>query len=326
VAELIVYIIPAAAFLFVGALVFAGLSYWVNRFGAESKAKAERLRQASEIRSLNAQTSLAKNENSESDSLLDKLIHNSTLAARLKFLLLRAGSGKTPGQLMGVSVGLGLLVFFFGFVISPKNLGLAALAGLIGVFFPILYLRYKAEQYKVKFESQLPEALDFLARALRAGHGLTSALAMVGDEMGDPIGREFKRTFDEINFGIAFHEAISNMAARVNSTDLSFFVVALLIQRETGGNLAELLEGLAKTIRDRMKLAGKVKVISAEGRTSGMVIGAMPFALAGVLSLLNPRYMGVLWNTPSGQTLVLIGLIMMGLGMIWISKIVKVKV
>jgi tight adherence protein B len=179
---------------------------------------------------------------------------------------------------------------------------------------------------RLRFEEQLPEALDFMTRALRAGHGLSVAIGMVGDELPDPVGPEFKTVFEHIKLGMAFGDAMGQMAERINSSDLNFLVIALMIQRKTGGNLTELLTTLSKTVRERIKLKGKIRVLASEGKLSGIMIGSLPFALGGILSVLNPIYMSTLWTTTTGQMLMLVNLGMIFIGAVWMWKIVQIKV
>ena len=203
---------------------------------------------------------------------------------------------------------------------------LALAAGLFTAAMPTAYLKHLEKDRRQLFENQLPEALDFMTRALRAGHGLTVALGMVGDELPAPVGSEFKTTFDHINLGMSFDEALGDLAERIQSSDLNFLVIALTIQRKTGGNLAELLSTLSGTVRERIKLKGKIRVLASEGKLSGVMIGALPFVLGLILSFVNPVYMATLWTTPAGQKLVLAGLVMMMLGALWMWKIVQIKV
>jgi tight adherence protein B len=222
--------------------------------------------------------------------------------------------------LVAISLALVILVLPFG---SPS---LALLCFFAALGLPLGYLRQRKLSYQRKFEGQFPEALDFLARALRAGHGLNSAIGMVSDELSDPVAAEFRTVSEEINFGVPFAESMQHLALRVKSSDVNFFVTALVIQRETGGNLAELLQTLAKTIRQRIALAGKVRVISAEGRLSGWVISVLPFALAAILSVVSPKYLQPLWSTPTGNLLLIGGLSMMAFGIFWITRVVRVRV
>jgi tight adherence protein B len=165
-----------------------------------------------------------------------------------------------------------------------------------------------------------------ISRALRAGHAFPAALAMVGDEARQPVAGEFKATFDEINFGISTATALNNLAARVPVADLRYFVLAVIIQLETGGNLAELLSMLAALIRDRFKLSGKIQVLAAEGKLSAQILIALPFAVAGALQVVNPGYMNVLFTDPVGVRLVITALTMMVLGAILMWRIVKIRV
>ena len=238
----------------------------------------------------------------------------------------RSGTGRSLLWVLawsaGLGLGLGMLVL--GFTPLPGWLA-AGLAGA-GVAAPVLWLQRLASRRRARFEAQLPEALDFMTRALRAGFGLTVALGMVGDELPAPIGVEFKQGFDQISIGMSFEDAMADMAERLQSSDLNFLVIALVIHRQTGGNLTELLTSLARTVRERIKLKGKVRVLASEGRLSGLLIGALPFLLAAILSMVNPDYMSSLWLTPAGQTLVGVGLSLMAVGGVWMWKIVQIRV
>ncbi len=173
--------------------------------------------------------------------------------------------------------------------------------GIVGLFLPWFKIKMQRASRFKEFERQLPEALDLMARALRAGHAFSVGMKMVGDEFSDPIGPEFSRTVEEISFGIDVPEAMNNLNERVVSTDLKFFVTALVVQRETGGNLAEIIEGISRLIRQRFELLGRVKALSAEGRLSGYMLFAMPFIMAGVLYWLNEPYIRILIEDPLGH-------------------------
>lgn len=257
--------------------------------------------------------------------LFANLASRFAFSERLRRLIERSASKRSVDQLIQMILVIALAVF--GLVWLPTGsvfLGLlmAAIAGSI----PLVNLAIKAEKRRRMFEVQLPDALDFMSRALRAGHGLTTAFQIVGEEMPAPISEEFELVFDEVNFGNSFQEALSKMPDRIDSPDLSFFVVGVLIQRETGGNLSDLLRGLSNTVRERLKLQGKVRTLSAEGKFAGILLGVMPFALAGILTALNPVYMGALWSTPTGHRWVAIGGTMMVLGFGWMWKIAQIKV
>ncbi|HHX4174562.1 TPA: type II secretion system F family protein, partial [Burkholderia contaminans] len=165
-----------------------------------------------------------------------------------------------------------------------------------------------------------------ISRALRSGHSFTSTLGMVGDEFPDPMGGEFRITFDEVNYGVSLHDALMNLATRVPVQDLRYFVIAVLIQRETGGNLAELLDCISALIRERFKLFDKVRVLSAEGRLSAWILGLLPFGTAAVMALLNREFLSVLWEDPAGIRMVGGMLVSMLFGLFWIRRIVRIRV
>lgn len=239
---------------------------------------------------------------------------------------------RQSGQ-QSLTVGRFLLLTFvavFGAMLLGAFIGVQWLAMLLlaalGAATPLLVVSSARNRRLQKFDEQLPEGLDLISRALRAGHAFPAALKMVATEAQDPIAGEFRITFDEINYGIPLPEAMRNMAARVPSLDLRYFIVAITLQRETGGNLAELLGNLSALIRERFKLHGKVRVLSAEGRMSGYVLGGLPFAAAGFIYLSNPKFLSLLWTDPLGQRMVSIAAVLMVVGALWMRSIVRIRV
>ena len=174
-----------------------------------------------------------------------------------------------------------------------------------------------------KIERQLPDALDLMTRALRAGHAFSSALKMAGEEMAEPIAGEFRTVHDEVNFGVSLEQALTHLSERVPLTDLRYFVVAVLIQRDSGGNLTEILGNLSRLIRERLKLLAKVKVLSSEGRMSAWILGLMPFFLAGVMNLANPKFMSPLWTDPIGISIIKYMLTLMLIGVVIMRRIIN---
>jgi tight adherence protein B len=215
--------------------------------------------------------------------------------------------------------GGGLLI---AFVAPPLILPTAMILGLV----PFFYIYSKKRKRMRKFERQLPDTMDLIARALKAGHALSGGLQLVGEEFGDPIGTEFERTLNEINFGVAVPDALKSLAERVDCSDLKFFVMSVIIQRETGGNLAEILENIARLIRERFKLQGRIRVLSAEGKLSAIILVAIPFFLAFVLSIINPGYINTLFEDPIGIILVAFASVMMALGILMMRKMVAFRV
>jgi len=193
-------------------------------------------------------------------------------------------------------------------------------------YVPFAYLLRKKKQRLRKFERQLPEALELVARTLRAGQAFSGGLSIVSQEFDDPIATEFERTLDEINFGVAVPEALQNLAARVDCPDVSFFVVAVVIQRESGGNLSEIIENIAHVVRERFKLLGKIRVLSAEGKFSAIILCLLPFLIGFVIYLLNRDYIMILVEDPIGTYLIGAGSVMMLLGIIVMRKMIQIKV
>ncbi|MCK5505905.1 MAG: type II secretion system F family protein, partial [Thermodesulfovibrionia bacterium] len=177
-----------------------------------------------------------------------------------------------------------------------------------------------------KFQAQLPEALDLMARSLRAGHAFSTGLKLAGDEFDDPLGPEFNLTLDEINYGLGVPEALKNLVNRVNCMDLNFFVIAVILQRETGGNLAEVMENIAHLIRERYKLFGQIRTLAAEGKLSMYVLLALPFFVGGALFFVQPNYVMNLLIEPVGRVMCGIALFMMLIGAIVMYKMVDIKV
>lgn len=240
-------------------------------------------------------------------------------------LLIQAGSRSTVSHVLVAAALLGLGGLIIGMLIK---LGwfLTLLVALLLSVAPLLRLVLQRRRRLRLMEAQLPDALDLIARALRAGHSFLSALGMVGEEAQEPIAGEFKTVFDEISFGIATDHALNDLAERVPVPDLRYFVMAVLIQRETGGNLAELLDNLARLIRERFKLRGKIRVLAAEGKLSAWILTALPFIVAGLVHVMNPKYMSVLFTDPAGIRLVIAALIMMVLGIVAMWRIVKIRI
>jgi tight adherence protein B len=177
-----------------------------------------------------------------------------------------------------------------------------------------------------RFNQLLPEAIDLLTRALKAGHSINAAIEMVSREIPDPVGTEFRRTFEEQNFGLPMREAMINLAARVPIPDVQFLVTAILVQKETGGNLVEILEKTASVLRERLRLKGQLAIYTAQGRLTGWILAGLPFFIFLGVNILNPRYGKILIEDPLGRNLIYAGLTLMAIGGYVIRKIIDVKV
>jgi tight adherence protein B len=256
---------------------------------------------------------------------LDRMMAKTAAGTSLARLIEQAGSRTTPSAVVTMSVAAGVAAAFVTatFVRVPfAPLVAAAVAALI----PYGWLRHKRSSRLHRFEEQFPEALDLLSRAIRAGHAFQTAMGMVGDDRAQPVGPEFKKTFDEQNFGLPLRDALNQLAERMPLLDVRFFVTAVLIQRETGGNLSEILDNLAHVVRERFKIQRQVRVHTAHGRFTGYVLLALPAALAIALSFLNPEHMQMLFREHLGQMMLLTAIVMQTVGFIWIRQVIKIEV
>lgn len=256
---------------------------------------------------------------------LNRIFSKLPLLARFHRVLEQSGLQQRLGFFILSSLLLFILGILGGRLIISNLLLLVPLAVFLGTL-PFLYVYYTKQKRMQKFQAQLPEALDLLARSLKAGHAFTGGMRMVADEFDDPIGVEFNKTLNEINLGVGVPEALKNLTNRVDCIDLNFFVTAIIIQRETGGNLAEILENIAYLIRERFKLYGKIRTLAAEGKMSAYVLVALPFFLALVLYLQNPTYMGTLVTDAIGHVLIGIALVLMAIGIYVMRKMIMIQV
>ncbi len=259
-------------------------------------------------------------ENPEVDVLLRRLPGVRTLDR----MLVQAGSKQLVAGLLALCGGALALALLLALVLRLPFPGVLA-AAAAGAGLPLLRLNRAREARLAQFERQLPDALDMMSRAIRAGHAFPTALKLVADEVAAPLGEEFKAAFDEVNFGVAMGDALGSLAGRVPSMDLQYFVVAVLIQRESGGNLTELLSSISAIVRDRQKLAGQVRVLSAEGRISAWVLCLLPFGAGAMMTAANPQTMSVLWTDPAGRKMLGAAAVMMVVGVLAIRKIVRIR-
>jgi tight adherence protein B len=246
---------------------------------------------------------------------------NSSLAT----LIEQSGVNTTPSAIM-VAMVLAALVSGIVCMLFIKVPIFWIIAALGGSFLPYGWLRHKRTQRMKKFEEQFPEALDLLSRAIRAGHAFQTAMGMVADELPAPVGIEFKKAFEQQNFGLPLREVLDQMGDRVPILDVRFFVTAVTIQRETGGNLAEILDNLAHVVRERFKILRQVRVHTAHGRFTGYVLLALPAALAVALMFINPEHMNLLFRERMGQTMIVGAIVMQAIGYVWIRKVIKIEV
>ena len=221
---------------------------------------------------------------------------------------------------------LGAIIIWWLMSFWTSSSALCACAGAAVGLSPYLYLYLLREARFRRCEALLPEAVDLMARGLRAGHAVTSVLEMVGQEVAEPMASEFRKIYEEQTLGLPLRDAILNLVERVPRDDMRFLATAILVQRETGGNLAEILDKTAAVMRERVRLRGQLRIYTAQGRVIGWILCCLPFVVFALLSLVNPEYERVLYTTPLGIHLVYLGLIMMGAGILVIRWIINIKV
>lgn len=257
--------------------------------------------------------------------IIDAILRRIQLAADIDVLIKQADSKWTVGRVV-----FGALVIF-AVVAAVSSAWLhnppaGLILGLAAANIPYISLRMKRRARLQRFATVLPDAIDLLGRALRAGHAVTAAIEMVAREVPDPVGTEFRRVFEEQNFGLPIREALLNLAKRVPVPDLQFLVTAMLVQKETGGNLAEVLDKAGAVIRERSRLLGQLKIYTAQGRLTGWILGLLPFIVFGLMNFLNPGYARTLIDDPTGRMFIWGGLGLMAIGIWLIRKIVDIKV
>jgi tight adherence protein B len=256
---------------------------------------------------------------------LNRMLLSIRWTDKLSRMIEQSGTESTLGVFVLLSIVLASGGFVIGLWVASNALLALIIAFFLGVF-PFLYVYLKKKRRMEKFQRQLPDALDLIARALKAGHAFTGGLKMVGDELGEPVGTEFEKTLHEINFGSGIPEALKGLTQRVDCPDLRFFIISVIIQRETGGNLAEILTKIAYLIRERFKLQSRVQVLASEGKLSAIILIAIPFVIALALSVLNPVYIKTLFIDPVGKALVAFALLMMAIGIVVMKRMIEIRV
>lgn len=318
------YLFVLLGFLAVVLLLEGMYLAWNAYKGPEAKRIEKRLQAMSAGASLHG-SSLAKQRMLAQAPGMERLLLQIPRIHQLDRMLLQAGLSLSVAKFIGFTLLAATGGVVFGLLVGLPVFAVIAMGVAAGLV-PLFYIQGARHKRMIAIEQQLPDALDLMARAMMAGHAFPSALQMVGSEMPEPIASEFRIVFDEINYGISTQEALVNLTKRVPSTDLSYFVIAVLIQRETGGNLAELLGNISELIRARLKLLGTVRVLSAEGRLSAWILTLLPFALGFVLQIINPKFLSVLWEDPLGLKMVGFALCLMAVGILAMWRIIKIRV
>jgi tight adherence protein B len=238
--------------------------------------------------------------------------------------LVQAGLPLRGSEFAVICLGTTLAGEIVFFLLSGGKIMIGMAGGLVGYLVPIYFLRFKIARRAKAFNNQLGDTLTLVANSLRTGYSFMQAVEMVSREMAPPISVEFARILKEMNLGIPTEEALNNMAKRVDSDDLDLVITAVLIQRQVGGNLAEVLDNIANTIRTRIRLKGELKALTAQGRFSGIIVGLLPLIIGTALYALNPEYMRLLFTHPMGKMMLMGAAGSMVLGLLLIRKIVNI--
>jgi tight adherence protein B len=272
-----------------------------------------------------ADSDILKREVYSSHPVLNAILQRMKGASDINTFIKQADLRWTVGQMLVASLLL-LIVGALAGRFLLHSMVMAVLFGALAAATPLCALYLKRKARLRRFSALLPDAIDLLGRALRAGHAVTAAIEMVGREIADPVGSEFRRVFEEQNFGLPLREALLNLAKRVPVEDLQFLVTAMLVQKETGGNLAEVLDKAGMVIRERSRLLGQLRIYTAQGRMTGWVLGLLPFIVFTGMNLISPSYTHTMLDDPTGRMWVWIGLGLMAIGVWLIRRIVDIKV
>jgi tight adherence protein B len=320
VASILIFVVVAITFMLIWVFAGSGGAQETIRRRMESVRKAER--RGGQV-SLGVE--LVRDEMLSSVPAIHRMLLQWSWPSRLREYLSQAGLRMRPAKLLLICGVLALATNLIVGRFLPR-FPVSILIGLAAGMIPIGVIVWMRNRRLRQFEEHFPEALDLLGRAVRAGHAFTTGLEMIAKESPEPIAGEFRITFDEQNFGLPLRDALLNMTERVPLIDVRFFVTALMIQKETGGNLAEILDGLSHVIRDRFRIYRDVRVKTAQGKLTAGILIALPPSMMFLLGLLNPHYIGVLFTDPAGPTVLMIAATLQIIGSVILWKIIHIEV
>ena len=314
--------------VFVTVMLFLEAIYlfWKAYHGPEARKVKHRLQVLSGARERNVHTRLLRERMLSELPAAQRVMARMSVMHTLDRFILQSGLDWTVSSLLASCAVLFVLAWLgvrSEWAAAPL---IAPFVALAAGALPLAFVAWKRHKRLHTIERQLPDSLDLISRALKAGHAFSAALKMAAEETAEPIATELRTVHDEVNFGVPMAEALTHLGERVPLTDVRYFVVAVLVQRESGGNLTEILANLSRLVRERLKLLARVKVLSSEGRLSAWILGVMPFALGALMNIFNPEFMSVMWRDPIGIAITQYLLLMMGVGVLVLVKIVKIHV
>lgn len=319
-------LIVISVFVVVSLVVFAVASLLDQR-SARARLLRDRLSsvQKAAERQPSEELALLRDEMLSQIPALDSLLRRSSQISNLQTVLSQAGMEARAGTVVLLCV-LSSVTLGFATVLISKSLMFGWVALLLGAILPYSYASFRRSRRFGKFEELFPEAIDTLARAVRAGHAFTTALELISNEVAEPVASEFRKLFEEQKFGLPVRDALLNLADRMPLVDVKFFVTAVMLQRETGGNLAEILDNLSHMIRERFKILRQVRVFTAQGRLTMLLLMGLPPVIVIVMLLMNPDFIRPLFDDPIGHTLIVAGLMLQTVGYFVIRRIIQIQV
>jgi tight adherence protein B len=253
---------------------------------------------------------------------LEDMFENFSFTERLRLLLLQSDSKSNFGTLVVTSFGLAVAACFFTYLFLPM-LVVAMLAAGVAAYSPFLVLEIKRKRKIAAFNQHLPDSIDMIARSLRAGHSMIAAINIVAEHAVDPVGPEFAEVFRKQNFGLPIRDALMELLERIPSQDMRVLATAILVQKDTGGNLAEILDRTVKVIRERLRIQGEIRTHTAQGRMTGWILCALPVVMLVLINMVNPGYSDVLFHDPFGRELLYVGIVLLLIGGFLIRAIVN---
>jgi tight adherence protein B len=322
---------PTALLALIIFVVVAGAVFLAGSLLDERNARARLLRdrlaavQKAADREPSEELALLRDEMLSEIPALDNILRRSERISNFQAVLSQAGIEMRAGNMLIMCLACGIVLGGIALVVGQS--AVFGWAGLfLGAFMPYSYASYRRGKRFQKFEALFPEAIDTLARAVRAGHAFTTAIELISDEVAEPVSSEFRKLFDEQKFGMPVRDALLNLAERMPLVDVKFFVTAVMLQRETGGNLAEILDNLSYMIRERFKIMRQVRVFTAQGRLTMILLMALPPVIVLVMEIMNPSFIRPLFADPLGHTAVVIGITLQTIGYFVIRKIIQIQV
>ena len=320
-------VLVSFSFLTILALLLFSISFGLKFYETQRKKKLVSMLRTVTENGEEQHVDVLIDESQKKDSA-ESLFQSLGITSRIALLLSESGLDWTMSRLfttMGVTFVIGGIIGLRLPIATPFIVRFM-LIGFCTAYLPYLYVSKKRSTRLTELETQLPDALDFLARSMRAGHAFSISLEMVGEEIHEPLGQEFRALFNEMNLGASLERALAGFSKRVPIPDVRFFSSAVILQRQTGGNLSEILNRLSHIIRERFRLKGQVKASSAHGRLTATILTLLPIATLGGLILTSPGYLDPMLNDPTGRKLVAAGIMAQIIGNFFIRKIIKIKV